>query len=131
MKLRLLLPTRVLLDREVDKVNAEDVGGVFCLLPRHVDFVAVLVPGILSFVTPAGETEHVGIDVGALVKVGDEVLVSTRRAHYGPALGDLLERVDAEFKQLSERERRARSAAARLETGLVRRFLSIQEQTNP
>jgi F-type H+-transporting ATPase subunit epsilon len=57
MRLRVLLPTDVLVDREAAKVIAEAANGSFCLLPRHVDFVAALVPGILRYTTPQGE-EH-------------------------------------------------------------------------
>ncbi len=50
MKLKILLPTEIMLDEEVTKVTAEAGNGSFCLLPRHIDFVAALVPGLLSFV---------------------------------------------------------------------------------
>ncbi len=50
MRLKVLLPTEVLVDEEVVKVTAEAENGSFCLLPRHIDFVAALVPSLLSFV---------------------------------------------------------------------------------
>ena len=49
MKLMVLLPTEVLIDEEARKITAEAQNGSFCLLPRHIDFVTALVPGILSF----------------------------------------------------------------------------------
>jgi len=52
IRLRIFLPENVLLDRPVRKVVAEGETGSFALLPRHVDYVEPLVPGILSF-TPA------------------------------------------------------------------------------
>jgi F-type H+-transporting ATPase subunit epsilon len=48
MRLKILLPTEIILDKEVIKVVAEAENGYFCLLPRHVDFVSTLVPGILA-----------------------------------------------------------------------------------
>ena len=42
MHLKVLLPTRVLVDEAVSKVVAEAENGSFGLLPRHVDFVAAL-----------------------------------------------------------------------------------------
>jgi len=44
MRLKVLLPTEVLMDVEVTKVSAEAENGSFCLLPRHIDFVAALAP---------------------------------------------------------------------------------------
>ena len=54
MRLRVLLPTEVLLEEEVTKVVAEAENGSFGLLPRHIDFVAALAPGILSFESTEG-----------------------------------------------------------------------------
>ena len=36
MRVRVILPSGVLLDRAAEKVVAEAPNGVFCLLPRHL-----------------------------------------------------------------------------------------------
>lgn len=128
MTLKVLLPTEVLLEQSVAKVVAEAENGSFCLLPRHVDFLAGLVPGLLSFVDEEGREEFVGIDEGILVKRGEEVLVSTRQAIRGPDLGTLRSTVREQFGALDERERVARSAMARLESDFIRRFLELEER---
>ena len=126
MRLKVLLPTEVLLDEEVVKVTAEAENGSFCLLPRHIDFVAALVPGILSYLkNPGGQEEVLAVDEGILVKCGPEVLVSTRNAVCGPDLGKLRETVEKRFLALDERERLARSALAHLEATFIRRFLRL------
>lgn len=127
MNLKVLLPQEVFLDREVVSVTAEARNGQFCLLPRHVDFVAALVPGLLSFADAQGRDHFLAIDEGALVKCGGEVLVSTRSAARGGDLGQLREVIQQQFEMLDERERLARSAAARLESGLVRRFMEFDK----
>lgn len=126
MNLKILLPNVVLLNREVSKVTAEAQNGHFCLLPHHIDFVAALVPGLLSFEDLHGEELFVAIDEGTLVKCGEEVLVSTRAAAAGDDLAYLEDVVSRQFEVLDERERMARSAAARLESGLVRRFMEFE-----
>lgn len=126
MNLRILLPTRILIDRPVDKVIAEAENGSFCLLPRHTDFVAALVPGLLSFTTDQQE-QFVAIDEGVLVKNGADVLVSVRDAVIGPDLGLLRLMVRERFEALDEREKRARSALVRLEADFVRRFIELRE----
>ena len=126
MNLRVLLPTEVLIEEEVAKVIAEAPNGFFCLLPKHVDLVAALVPGILSFETTGGREEFLAVDEGVLIKCGGEVLVSTRNAMRGPDLGQLKRTVAEKFEALDEREKTARSAMARIEAGFVRRFLEIQ-----
>jgi F-type H+-transporting ATPase subunit epsilon len=126
MKLKVLLPAEVLVEEDVAKVTAEAHNGSFCLLPKHVDFVAALVPGILSFETAGGREAFVAVDEGILVKCGEEVMVSTRNAIRGPDLGQLRRTVEERFKVLDDRERTARSAMVKIEAGFVRRFLEIQ-----
>ena len=46
MSLKIVLPTRVLLDVKIRKIVAEAVDGAFGVLPRHIDFVAALRPGL-------------------------------------------------------------------------------------
>ncbi len=128
MNLRVLLPERVFLDVEAEKVTAEARNGCFCLLPRHVDFVAALVPGLLAYAGPGGQEEFLAIDEGLLVKSGDEILVSTRNAVAGLEVGELKERIREEFEIVDERERTTRSAVARLEADLVRSFMELDRR---
>ena len=125
MRLKVLVPTHIVIDQEITKVIAEAENGSFCLLPRHIDFVAALVPGILSFITPLGEEKFVAVDEGILVKVGDEVLVSTRNAIESTELGLLRQTVEQEFQVKDEREKKALAAGARLEADIVRKFMDL------
>ena len=125
MRLKIMTATQIVVNQETAKVIAEAENGSFCLLPRHIDFVAALIPGLLSFVTPEGEEKFLGVDEGILVKAGSEVLVSTRRAVRAPELGTLLETIQEDFLSLDEREKKARSAVARLEADLIRRFMEL------
>jgi len=127
MQLRVLLPQEILLDQPACKVVAEAENGYFCLLPRHIDFVAALVPGLLAFETPAGREEFLAIDHGILVKKGPDVIVSTIDAALGPDLGQLRQTIAERFHNLDERERHARSALARLEAEFMRRFIELRE----
>jgi F-type H+-transporting ATPase subunit epsilon len=129
MNLKVLLPTEILLDEEVRKVTAEAGNGSFCLLPKHVDFVAALVPGLLSFETEKeGEEVFLAVTEGVLVKSGQEVLVSVRNAVRGGDLGEMRRIVKEKFMVLDEKEKTARTAMARIEAGFVRRFLEVQKR---
>ncbi len=126
MKLKILLPEGVLLVKDVSKVTAEGLNGSFCLLPRHIDFVAPLAPGILIFEDEEGREEFAAVNEGTLVKCKDEVLVSTRNGVTGESLETLRETVIEEFQVLNEHERKARSAIAKLEANFVKRFLEVE-----
>jgi F-type H+-transporting ATPase subunit epsilon len=127
MKLKVVLPSGVLLQQDVIKVVAEAENGSFCLLPRHIDFVSPLIPGILAFTPRDGEETFLAVDEGVLVKCGTEVLVSTWNAVRGP-LGELRQAVREQFRELGEREQKARSALGRLEASLVRQILNWEER---
>jgi F-type H+-transporting ATPase subunit epsilon len=118
----------VLVDQEVTKVTAEAENGFFCLLPRHIDFLTALVPGLLSFEDEAGEEEFLATDEGVLVKCGAEVMVSTRNAVRGVPLGQLRQAVEQRFRVLDEREQQARAVLIRLEADLVVRFIRLGEK---
>ena len=119
MRLMVFLPTRIFLHQEVTKIIAEAENGSFCLLPRHIDFVAALVPGIISFDYGEGE-EYLAMDKGILVKRSSEVRISTRRAMRSRDLGKMKQIVKQEFMILDEREKKARSVLAKLEADFAR-----------
>ena len=127
MRLKVVLPTEVLIDTDVTKVIAEAENGAFCLLPRHVDFVATLVPSLLAFALPDGREVFLAVDEGVLVKCGPDVWVSARHAVQGSELGQLKQAVEAEFRTLDEREAMARAILAKLEADTVRRFVKLGE----
>jgi F-type H+-transporting ATPase subunit epsilon len=128
MNLKVLLPTEVFLDRKVSKVTAEAENGFFCLLPRHVDFVATLVPGLFSYESEDGREEFIGIGEGVLVKQGSRVFVSAKDAVTGPDLGKLLDAVRDRFRRLNEREESARSAVSKFEADFLSRFLELEKR---
>jgi F-type H+-transporting ATPase subunit epsilon len=127
MRLKVMLPVEILINRDVDKVVAEAENGSFCVKERHVDFVAVLTPGILSFESE-GKEEFLAINEGVLIKCGSEVMVSTISAVRGADLGKLQETVTKQFRVFDDRQKSARSAFARLEASFVRRFIEIGER---
>lgn len=112
---------RVSLDG-VTKVKAEGALGCFCLLPRHIDFVSTLVPGIVAYEKADGVEELIATDEGFLVKKGDEVLVSVLSAVWGKELGGLERAVVEKIEALDEEERKTRETLARLEADFMRRF---------
>jgi len=128
MNLKILLPSEILLQQEVSKVMAEAENGSFCLLPHHVDFTASLVPSLFTYTIADGREEILAMDRGVLVKQGADVLVSARSAVRGLDLGRLKEMVEQTFQALDEREKVARTAAAKLEADIVRRFMELRDR---
>lgn len=125
MRVRVILPSGVLLDRRAGKVVAEAPNGAFCLLPRHVDFVSALAPGILALTLEDGSEAFLAVDEGTLVKRGEEVHVATGHALEG-ALGELRQALAAQRAGQDDEEYRARLALDRLEASLVHQVLELE-----
>jgi len=126
MLLKIFLPAGILLEEEVVKVTAEAENGFFTLLPRHIDFVTSLVPGILYYLMPSGEEAFMAMDEGILIKQGERVMVSSPRAVQGDNLEYLREVVEYELKDLGESEKKARAVLSRLEADTIRRFTRLK-----
>lgn len=128
MRLRVLVPTAVVVDAAVTKIVAEARNGSFCLEPRHIDFVSALATGILSYVEADGTERHVAVDAGTLVKAGSDVLVSAFDAVGGVPLEVLQAEVARRSSEVAEDERTARQALARLEADALRRFYELERR---
>ena len=124
--LKILLPGKTFLKKEVKKITAEAENGWFCLLPKHVDFTTSLTPGILLLTTSEGKDVFFAIDEGILVKYGKEVVISTRNAIEGEDLGELKNRVEEIFIKTDEKEKDAQVALSKLEADFVRSFLNLE-----
>lgn len=129
MNLKVLLPFQVFADKSgVSRIVAETSAGSFGLLPRRLDCVAALVPGILIYETQSDGETYVAVDDGVLVKSGADVLVSVRRALAGADLRQLRASVEREFRTLDDRETTVRQVMAKLEAGFVHRMASFQHE---
>jgi F-type H+-transporting ATPase subunit epsilon len=126
MYLKIVLPTEIFYEGEVKKIIAEGKQGFFTLLPRHIDFVSELVPGILYIYPQLNEEKYIALDQGILVKCEAEVLISSRHAIAGTNLETLEKIVEEQFKMLDDQEKKARSASARLEAGIIRKFIEFE-----
>ena len=123
MRLRVLLPFRVFADTTgVSHIVAETHEGSFGMLPRRRDCVAALVPGILTYQSEADGEVFIAVDEGVLVKIGDEVRVSVRRAARGTDLDTLRDAVRHDYLALDVLAQGARAATQKLESGFVSHF---------
>lgn len=129
MNLRVFLPDHILIEEEVVKINAEAVNGSFTLLPRHIDYVTALVPGLLSYETQSGEERFLAVNGGILVKAGPEVNISTMEATASRDLGELSRLVAEKYQALEEHEREAHVALTRLEIAMFQRLLELRSES--
>lgn len=124
MNLKILLPFQIFAEKSgVSRIVMETFQGSVGILPRRLDCVAALVPGILLYECKAEGETYVAVDEGVLVKIGRDVLVSVRNAIGGDDLGLLRQAIDREFRNLDEEEQGVRQVLAKMESVFIRRFV--------
>jgi len=126
MTVVLVLPTRELFHGSAIRLTARAEDGAFGVLPGRADFVTALAPGIVSLIEPDGSERLFGTDEGIFVKQGARVEICVRRAIEGSDLLSLKDGIRTAFSELDERERRARTALAGLESDILHRFAEMK-----
>jgi F-type H+-transporting ATPase subunit epsilon len=106
MNIKILLPSRILLDKKVTKIQAEATYGHFTLLSKHIDFVAPLVTGILVL-TQEEKVSYVAIDGGLLVKKEQQVWISTPRGMLDDDLDVLRQNIEQQWEIIKHAEKKS------------------------
>lgn len=123
MRIKLILPYRTILDKEVKKITAPGSNGEFQILPKHIDATWSLKAGILTLA--ADKNLYYAINQGVAVKQANIVYISTFQAIAGESLRELSKTVEESLKILNEKERKAREVLVRLETDTIKKFMEI------
>jgi len=126
VNLTIFLPEKTYWQGRVKKVVGEAKDGSFCLLPAHIDFVTIMIPGIFYALTEEDQEIYLAINEGVLLKTGKDVTLATRNAVKGESLGSLKRQVEEDFKKVDQQDRKARQALQKLEADFVRRFLDLE-----
>ena len=121
IKLRVVTPSRLVLEEDVDEVSAPGELGEFGVLPNHISFLSTLVAGELSY--KQGSARHALVVAGGYAEVLDNVMtvlapaaefaseIDTARAQRAKERAERrmgeLNFEDPEYAQLEEAQRRA------------------------
>jgi F-type H+-transporting ATPase subunit epsilon len=82
IRLRVVTPTRVMLDEEVDEVTAPGALGEFGVLPNHIAFLSLLESGEMSYKQGAVR-RYLAISGGYAEVLNDVMTVLTPTAEFG------------------------------------------------
>jgi F-type H+-transporting ATPase subunit epsilon len=129
MQLEVLLPFGVFVTATaVARIVAETLAGSIGLLPRRLDCVAALVPGILMYQCEGRSQIFVAVDEGVLTKTAQHVRICVRNAIAGTDLAQLRQAVATEFLTRDAEEQRVRSALVRIESHFIRAFQQLARE---
>ena len=125
MRVRLVIPGKTYLDEDMDKVTAPGKEGSFQILPKHIDVVSSLQPGILVL-TKNQKNRYFAINQGVLVKEHDLIHISSYQVMEGASLAELQETISETFKTLDEKEKRLKQILTKLEADTLIRFMEMR-----
>ncbi|MEE9567979.1 MAG: F0F1 ATP synthase subunit epsilon [Candidatus Binatia bacterium] len=124
IQLRLVTPSRLLLDEEVDEVTAPGVLGEFGVLPNHIAFLATLEIGEMSYKL-GNQRVHLALS-GGYAEVLDNVMTVLANA---AELGDEIdverarkarERTEKKLEELNREDKEFAVTEAALHRALLR-----------
>lgn len=126
MNFKLLIPTQILLDTPIEKIDVEALDGFFTLLPKHIDFITALKSSIITY-TVNGKNLYAACDRGVLIKRGDSVRVSTPLAVLSDNLDTLKKTIATTFKNMEQERKELNLSMARLELGLTKGLMHLSQ----
>ena len=134
IKLRVVTPSRLMFDEEVDEVTAVGELGEFGVLPNHISFLSTLVPGEMSY--KQGANRRLLAVSGGYAEVLDNVMtVLAPAAEYGSEIDtaraqrakERAERQMAEANREGRKEKDFELAEVALRRALVRLQVASKE----
>ena len=131
IRLRVVTPTRLVLDEEVDEVTAPGELGEFGVLPDHIAFLSTLVPGVLSY-KQGSRTQVLAIS-GGYAEVLDNVMTVLATAAESPNEIDVAraqrtkEQSEKILAGLNYEDQEFKIAEAALQRALVRLQVASKE----
>jgi F-type H+-transporting ATPase subunit epsilon len=122
VKLAVLTPQALVLEKEVRHVRAEDATGAFGILDHHADLLTALTVSVLVYRDLDGVEHFVAVRGGILTVSGHaRVDVITREAVASDDLEVLERDVLVRFRKTLAAEQTARQGAVRLQGALLHR----------
>ncbi len=131
IRLRVVTPSRLLLDEEVDEVTGPGALGEFGVLPNHISFLGLLEPGEMSYKQGASRRylavsggyaevlENVMTVLASAAEFGSEIDVTRARA--------AKERAEKRVAEMHFEDKEFVAAEAALQRALVRLQVASKE----
>lgn len=124
IRLRLVTPSRLLLDEEVDEVTGPGALGEFGVLPKHISFLTLLEAGGMSYKQGA-EQHRLAVSGGYAEVLEDVMTVLASAAEYADEIDverarNARERAEKRMADLDHGDKEFAAAEAALRRALVR-----------
>lgn len=115
INLKVITPSTGVINTQAKSVTAKGLEGFFEVEPRHIDYIAAIVPSVMKYVDVDGKTHYLAVNQGTFTKVGFDVTISVMGATEGNSIDELQKAVIESHVSFEEDEREARTAITKLE----------------
>jgi F-type H+-transporting ATPase subunit epsilon len=131
IKLRIVTPSRLMFDEEVDEVTAIGELGEFGVLPNHISFLSTLVPGEMSYKQGA-ERRLIAVSGGYAEVLDNVMTVLAPAAEFGTEIDSARaqrakERAEKQLAELGRDEKDFELAEVALKRALARLQVASKE----
>jgi F-type H+-transporting ATPase subunit epsilon len=134
IRLRVVTPSRLLFDEEVDEVTAPGALGEFGVLPNHIAFLSLLVPGEMSYKQGAAK-HYLAISGGYAEVLNNTMTVLADTAEYADEINverarQTKERAEKQMQQLNPDDKEFIAAKAAQRWAKVQMEVANREARN-
>ena len=126
LRLRIAVPSHMVIDEEVAGLTARDQTGEFGIEPGFEPFYTCLAIGILAYRRLDGSERFVAIRRGVLTVEQNVVDVVTRDAVARDSLENLEREVMAEFLEVDEEEKKSDTALKKMQLAAMRQLVQYE-----
>ena len=131
IKLRVVTPSRLMFDEEVDEVTAVGELGEFGVLPNHISFLSTLVPGEMSYKQGANR-RLLAVSSGYAEVLDNVMTVLAPAAEFGSEIDSARAqrakaRAEKQMAELNRAEKDFELAEVALQRALVRLQVATKE----
>jgi len=130
LKLRVTTPTRLIVDREVTYVQAEDPSGRFGVLPDHEPYLTAVAPSILIYRWKQGGREresYIAVRHGILRVTREGVEAAVRDAHASDDLAGLQQEIRQIRENRSSHAHRSTRSLYQMQLSAWRRLMEYED----
>lgn len=126
MQFKIVTPSRVVLEDQVDAIYARAIDGEFGVLPKHIPMVTPLEIGVLKFTRKGGEKMTAAVMGGLFYTDGESATILSDSAELSADIDPVRAEHAKERAEARLREKSATVDTKRAEMALARAMTRIQ-----
>jgi len=126
MNVIVVVPLKKIYEKKAMSVTIETINGSFTLKARHIDFISIVKPGVLTVKTENGQEDVMGVDTGIMVKKKNRVTISVRNAVQGTAIGNIEKHIEEHYSSLDDKQRALNTGIVGLERDLAKSIYDLK-----